>query len=385
MINLITRISVIGIAVITAALIILLSAFNGIETMIDRLYSEYDADITIRAAEGKTFNEKRVDLETLGKMEGVVRYSRAVEEVVILKHEKKWVNANMVGVDPSFIEMTDMRHHMIDGSPVLLKGNDQFGIVGATLLDKLDGFIPQNVGYESLVCYVPRRKLKIGVGKNPFKTQVIKLSGRINYNREVNSQSFIVPLELSRDLMDYSGQISAVYVQCAEDADRNEVKEQLQVHLGEDFVVKTNYEKNELIYKTSKSEKLIVLIILLFIFVLAAFNLVASLTMLFVEKLDNLHTMVSYGANRPLIFRIFFFEGLLISGKGIVIGALLGYAVCFAQIQFSLITMPNSAGEAFPMNVSFSDGVLILSLVCLLSIMFSYFPVKYLIRKNITV
>ncbi len=385
MINLITRISVIGIAVITAALIILLSAFNGIETMIDRLYSEYDADITIRAAEGKTFNEKRVDLETLGKMEGVVRYSRAVEEVVILKHEKKWVNANMVGVDPSFIEMTDMRHHMIDGSPVLLKGNDQFGIVGATLLDKLDGFIPQNVGYESLVCYVPRRKLKIGVGKNPFKTQVIKLSGRINYNREVNSQSFIVPLELSRDLMDYSGQISAVYVQCAEDADRNEVKEQLQAHLGEDFVVKTNYEKNELIYKTSKSEKLIVLIILLFIFVLAAFNLVASLTMLFVEKLDNLHTMVSYGANRPLIFRIFFFEGLLISGKGIVIGALLGYAVCFAQIQFSLITMPNSAGEAFPMNVSFSDGVLILSLVCLLSIMFSYFPVKYLIRKNITV
>lgn len=384
MINLITRISVIGIATITAALIILLSAFNGIEMMIDQLYSEFDADITIRAEQGKTFNEERIDLAKLAKLEGVQRYSRAVEEVVILKHEKKWVNANLIGVDPAFVEMADMPHHMVDGVPALRENGDDFAIVGASLLDKLGGFIPKSVGHESLVCYVPKRKLKIGLGKNPFKTKIIKLSGRINYNREVNAQSFIIPLELSRELMEYTGQISAVYVQCADDADRNEVKRSIQEQLGDDFVVKTNYEKNELIYKTSKSEKLIVLIILLFIFILAAFNLIASLTMLFVEKLDNVWTLVSLGARRSHIFRIFFFEGLLISGKGIFFGALLGYAICFAQIKFSLVVMPNSAGEAFPMNVTLTDGLLILGSVSILSILFSYFPVKYLIRKNIS-
>ncbi|OFZ20960.1 MAG: hypothetical protein A3D92_03715 [Bacteroidetes bacterium RIFCSPHIGHO2_02_FULL_44_7] len=380
----ITRISVIGIAIITAALIILLSAFNGIETMIDRLYSEYDSDITVRAVEGKTFNEARIDLAALGKLDGIVRYSRAIEEVVILKHEKKWVNANMIGVDPSFIHMTDMTNHMVDGVPLLKAGDQRYGIVGASLLDKLDAYIPKNIGHESLICYAPKRTLKIGPGKNPFKTEVIQLSGRINYNREVNEQSFIVPLDLSRELMDYTVQISAVYVECEPDADKDEVKARIQAAVGKDFVVKTNYEKNELIYKTSKSEKLIVLIILLFIFVLAAFNLVASLTMLFVEKLDNLWTMKSFGAHHSHLFRIFFYEGLLISGKGIFIGAIFGYAICFAQIEFSLITMPNSAGEAFPMSVSFADGILILSLVSVLSILFSYLPVKYLIRKNIS-
>jgi lipoprotein-releasing system permease protein len=105
--------------------------------------------------------------------------------------------------------------------------------------------------------------------------------------------------------------------------------------------------------------------------------------MLFVEKLDNIQTMQSFGANKKFIFNIFFFEGLLISGKGILFGALIGYAICFIQLKFSLLTMPNSAGEAFPIALSWTDGVLIITMVSLLSVMFSYFPVKYLIRKNV--
>ena len=117
--------------------------------------------------------------------------------------------------------------------------------------------------------------------------EMIKISGRINYNREVNAQSFIVPLKTSQSLMGYENQISAVYIDCDDEMDKEEVKSAIIKQLGNDFVVKTNYEKNELIYKTSKSEKIIVLIILLFIFILAAFNLVASLTMLFVEKVGK--------------------------------------------------------------------------------------------------
>jgi len=374
---------VIGIAAITAALIILLSAFNGIEMMIDRLYSEFDSEITIRPIEGKTFNENQIAAENLLEIPGVIRYSRAVEEVVILKHEKKWVNANLIGVDSSFLQMTNTKDHMVDGGTFLKLEGENFGLIGATLLDKLGGFIPQNLGFETLICYVPKRDVKIRFGKNPFSTKLIKIAGRINYNREVNAQQIIVPIEMSRELMDYSNQLSAYYVQCDRKMDREAIKVDVQRLVGKDFVVKTNYEKNELIYKTSKSEKLIVLIILLFIFVLAAFNLVASLTMLFVEKLENIKTMIGFGASRSFIFKIFFIEGLLIAGKGIFFGAILGYLVCLGQINFEFITMPNSGGEAFPMRLSFWDGTLILSLVITLSVIFSFLPVKFLIHNNL--
>lgn len=351
--------------------------------MIEELYSEYDTDITIRAKIGKTFNERQIDFKELTSVSGVVNHTKAVEEVVILKHEKKWVNAKMIGIEPSFLEITQMSRHMIDGKPMLSQHDVDYGIIGAGLLDKLDGYIPENVGFESVMCYVPKRKIKIGFGKNPFKTNIIRVSGRMNFNREVNSENFVVPLSFAKEMMEYDDHISAIYVDVNPNYSNETVRDEIKKILGPDFVVKTNFEKNELIYKTSRSEKLIVLFILLFIFILAAFNLVASLTMLFVEKLDNIATMQSFGANKKFIFNIFFFEGLLISGKGIFFGAIVGYLICYLQLQFSLLTMPNSAGEAFPIALSWVDGVLIISMVTLLSVLFSYFPVKFLIYKNV--
>ena len=115
---------------------------------------------------------------------------------------------------------------------------------------------------------------------------------------------------------------------------------------------------------------------------MAAFNLVASLTMLYIEKKDNIKTMESFGANEQFIFKIFFYEGILIAGKGIIIGLLLGYGVCFLQIFGHVLEMPNSGGEPFPINLTWGDGVLVLSLVGILSILASYLPVKYLVYKN---
>jgi len=374
---------VVGIAAITAAMIILLSAFNGIEMMIEQLYSEFDTDLTIRVEKGKTFTENRVDFNALESLPEIASLSKAIEEVVILKHEKKWVNAQLIGVDSSYLAMTKMNRHMVDGEAFLENEGQQYGIIGATLLDKLDGFIPESYGFESLVCYVPKRKIKIRPGRSPFKSAIVKVAGRMNFNKEVNASSFIVPLELAKNLVGYDNQISAIYLSCSKGADKESIKQKVQQLVGADFKVKTSYEKNELVYQTSKSEKVIVMIILLFIFILAAFNLVASLTMLFVEKLDNIKTMMSYGAGKNFLFRIFFYEGLLIAAKGIFIGVIIGYLICFLQIQFDLITMPNSGGEPFPMRISFADGGLIIFLVAVLSVILSYLPVKYLVSKNL--
>ncbi len=384
MINLITRISVVGISVITASLIILLSAFNGIESMIEKLYSDFDTDITIRSTIGKTFPEDLIDYASIQKTSGVVNYSKAIEEIVVIKHEKKFINASLIGVDSSFLNIARMKNHMVDGKPFIENKEHSFGLIGATLLDNLGGYIPENIGYEQVILYVPKRDSKVRIGSNPFNTKLIDISGRMNFNREVNADKLVVPINLAKEILNYQNDITALYIDVDPSFKNEDVKTSLSELLGSNFSVKTNYEKNELIYKTSKSEKIIVLIILLFIFILAAFNLIASLTMLFVEKKENIQTMISYGANKKTIFNIFFFEGLLISGKGILIGLFLGYGVCLLQIKSALLTMPNSGGEAFPINITISDGILILFLVSVLSLLFSYLPVRFLVKKNLS-
>lgn len=378
----ITRISVIGIAVITASLVILLSAFNGIESMIEKLYSDFDTDITIRSSVGKTFSEKQLDFSSLNKIEGVANYSKAIEEVVVLKHEKKWVNAILIGVDSAFLEITKMSEHMVDGKPILIGKNGDFAVIGASLLDKLGGFIPERTGHEQLILYAPKRDSKVRLGTNPFNTSLVNVSGRMNFNREVNAEKIVLPLSLAKEVLNYNDDITAIYIDVNPDFTNEEVKQNIIQKLGGEYTIKTNYEKNELIYKTSKTEKIIVLIILVFIFILAAFNLIASLTMLFVEKKENIQTMIGFGADQRTIFNIFFLEGVLIAGKGILIGLFLGYGICVFQLYSSVLTMPNSGGEPFPIKLSLGDGLLIFSLVTILSFLFSYLPVRYLLKKN---
>jgi len=350
--------------------------------MIEQLYSEFDPDITVRTAVGKSFNSSRLSLDEIQKIKGVNKCAQVLEEIVILKHEDKWVNANLYAVDSNFLAMSNMLDHMIDGSPVLTDGSAEYGLIGAKLLDKLNGFIP-GAGYESVIFYVARKNLKIGAGRNPFETEVVNLKGRFSYNKEINAQAVILPLEKGQDLLESEGRLTALYIDVLPNSDNEQVKEELRIKLGEDFLVKTNYEKNELIYKTSKSEKLIVLFILLFIFILAAFNLVASLTMLFVEKLENLKVLQSFGASKRFLFQLFFFEGMLIAGKGICLGVVIGYVVCYIQLTFHLLVMPNSGGEPFPISVSVIDALLILSMVMILALVFTVIPVRFLIKRNI--
>lgn len=382
MIHLITRISVVGIAITTAALVILIAAFNGIEQLVEQLYSEYDSSLTIRSASGKTFDEAKLDMKAVRSTPGVGLVSRAIEEIVVLKHEQKWVNARMIGIEPDFLKMARVSDHMVDGFPTLEENGSPTALIGATLLDKLNGYIPQTVGYETIDVYFPRRSAKINSFSNPFRNQLIRIAGRVNYNREVNQEAFILPLELARTMLDYEKDITALYVDVAPGQNAEDIKARLQEKLGKAFVVKTHLEKNALIYQTSKSERFIVICILIFVFIMAAFNLVASLTMLFIEKKDNIKTMQSFGAGESFVFRIFFYEGLLISARGIVAGLLLGYGVCCLQIFGKLLQMPNSNGEPFPIRLTWMDGLLVLSLVGILSTLASYLPVKYLVRKN---
>jgi lipoprotein-releasing system permease protein len=352
--------------------------------MITKLYSDFDSDLIVRYEYGKTFREEQLSLKTIASTAGINNVSSAVEETVVVKHENKWANAKLIGVENQFLSMSKMQNHLLDGKVLLQSKGKNSAMIGASLLDKLEGQIHDINGNEEVQLYVPRRNAKLQLNSSPFNTERIEVTGRFNFNKEVNEGVILLPIEQAKSLLEYGSEISAVYIDVNDNYKVESVRDDLQSKLGPSFKVKTNFEKNELIYKTSQSEKVIVLVILLFIFILAAFNLVASLTMLFVEKKEDMQTLISFGANRQLIFNVFFYEGLMIAGKGILWGMAIGYSMCAFQTFSGVLVMPNSNGEAFPVAVTFWDGLLILSLVSLLSVFFSYFPVRYLVNKNLS-
>ena len=381
-INLISKISVGGIAISVAALVILLSAFNGIEQMVIKLYSDFDSSLTIRSAKAKTFNQNFLEIENITQVKGVINLSRAIEEVVILKHEDKWVHAKMIGVDTTFLSMTKMKHHLVDGEALLYRVDEPQAIFGAVLLDKLGGYIPVSEHLrEQIIFNAPLREGKIRPGKTPLNVRAVDVSARMNFNREVNAESVVVPYELAQELLEYNEDISAIYLEVNEKVNLNKVKKEVQALVGADFEVKTHLEKNELIFKTSQSERLIIYFILVFIFILASFNLIASLVMLFVEKKNDVATLISIGADKNTIRNIFFYEGLLIVARGAIIGLFIGYIVTFSQIQFGLVAMPSVPGESFPMFATWTDATLILFTVGLLGAVISYFPTNVLMKR----
>jgi lipoprotein-releasing system permease protein len=372
----------VGIAIITASLIILLSAFNGIESMVSDLYTDFDPDIIIKAKEGKTFYEDEIDFNIIKSNPAVKTWSPAIEEIVVLKHEKKWINARVYGVSNSFIEIAKMKRdfHLKQGQALFEDGVGSLAIMGNTLMNNLELTIPQRLGYQRVKIYAPKRDAKLRADSNPFNSKFIRISGRIHYNKQVDAEAVVVPLKFARELLSYEKEINAVYVSVKDERQKTLVKKDLQSSLGSGFEVKTNLEKNELIFKTSKTEKMIVFVIMIFIFILAAFNLISSITMLFVEKKDNVKTMIAFGANKNAIFNIFFFEGLLVSAKGIWIGLVMGYF--FAAIQFFGEYIPIAEDKAFPILFKWTDFIFILGSVTLLSVFFCYITAKMLIRGN---
>ena len=350
--------------------------------MVSSLYSDYDPAISMRSLEGKTFDSTAVKLTDLRKIPGVISVSKAIEETVIIKHGKKWINARMVGVDYSFVDACRLSEHMVDGDPYLEVNGEPTSVIGAGLLEKIDGYISETEGYEELMLYTPLRDASMTRLKSPFKVSPLRVVGRMNYNKDVNMSDLLVSINYAEVQLNYGSDITALYFHIKKE-DIESVKGILDTRYGKRFKIKTAAEKNELIFKTSESEKKIVVLILLFIFVLAAFNLVASLNMLFIEKKENIETMERFGATKQFIFRIFFFEGILIALKGIVVGLVLGVGICLLQMQFAFLQMPNSGGEAFPIILQVKDVLFILGMVILLSVLSAYFPVRYLVKKTI--
>lgn len=347
--------------------------------MVENLYSEFDANLIVSSTKGKTFQDDTLLLKKIKQLPAIAVMSKVVEEVVILKHEKKWINAKLYGVEESYLKLAKTKKHLVDGESFIVKNGEPFALVGATLLDRLQAYIPEKGSeYEVVTAYFPKRDAKVGHLSNPFRTDFLKISGRINYNKEVNEETVLVPLTFAQNMLNYDQDISAIYLNLAPSSNLEEAKKHLQELVGKNYSVKTYLEKNKLIYQTSKSEKMIVVCILVFVFILAVFNLVASLTMMFIEKKDHLKTMQSFGLDEQMIFKTFLYHGVLISIKGITFGLLLGFGIVSVQYFGELIILPNSANQAFPVKISLNDSLFVFAIVTIISILASYLTVLFL-------
>jgi lipoprotein-releasing system permease protein len=349
--------------------------------MVKQLYSDFDASIVIRSAKGKTFDEKTFPYKALSSKE-ISSYSKAIEEIVILKHQQKWSNATLYGVESSFLTMSHLDSHLVEGKAVLKDGEYPLALAGAGLLEKLQAYIrSENGDYELLEIYFPRRDAKMKLGSTPFNNEHVRLGAAYNFNRDVNLESIVVPLDFAQKKLEYENDISCIYVHVPNEKKISKVKEELQNKLGDNWTVKTQFEKNDLIYKTSRTEKLIVVAILIFVFIIAAFNLMTALVMSILEKKKDIYTMYSFGVTKKMMFQIFFYNGMMVALKGIILGLLLGYSICFAQLYFGLVKIPNITNDIFPIQTNLIDGLLILGIVLSLSFIATYIPVKYLLNR----
>jgi lipoprotein-releasing system permease protein len=377
-VSVISWIAVIGMVISTAAMVILLSAFNGIEGMIEELYSSFDQEVVVRSLSGRTMDvEKAKEYQVYGNsIRGVKNSSLFLQERVILRNKKKWSNAELWATQPSFMNMSEMnsKKHLINGA--LKSGNT--GLIGVGLANRL---MLQSMNQEEqpVVLYFPKQNKKVRFGTAPFYQRTISLSGAFDFNKEVNDNVLLVPLEwvYSFSQKEVSGVLFSTVPQ-----NRNEVKNALSNKFSGQIEVLTNLEKNALIFKTSRSEKLIVLIILIFVFILSLFNLAASITMTFLEKKGSSITLYSLGMSRINLRNLYFLLGAIIVASGVFLGLLLGSFLVEIHERFGIIRMPGSIGF-FPSDFSWTQTAQVMLLLIFLGTTIAFLTATYLIKPSL--
>ena len=356
------------------------------EQLIDEIYSEFDASIVVRSSKGKAFYERDVDWAALKKIQGISSMSSGVEALAVLEYSRpissektfrvRRTNAKLFATDSSFLDVISIQNNFKGPSPSLGSHARPEGIIGISLLQKLEAPLDG-----SFKIFLPKQNISVRA-KQPFYTKKLNLSSVLFYrNKEVNEETLIWPIEAYRKLVkDTTGRLTNIYFSTSPETNLKRLKSEISKCLGPGFLAKTYKEKNELIFKTSRSEKAILTLILIFVFVLASFNLVSSLTMLFIEKRDNFLAFKSMGLTKKTLFNMFFFQGLLICFFGICIGIIIGYLICLIQLSFGFLHI--LPGQPYPIGFSLQDFLTIIGSVSILSLLFSFLTVKVLLKPS---
>ena len=385
-INVISAISVCGVALATLALVCTLSVFNGFQDLVTTFFTAFDPQLKITAIRGKVFDGQDKRVLQLKKMPDVEVYSESLEDNVMVQYQGRQAMAVGKGVEDNFDQLTPIDSILFGRGDLLLHDEVvDYAIPGIQLLSTLGSGIRF---LDPLEIYAPRRGAKVNMA-NPstaFVTGNLFSSGLVfAVNQEKYDASYILTsIDFARRLFQYTTEVSAINLKLKAGADTDAVKKHIQDLLGDDFLVQDRYEQQADTYRIMEIEKLISYLFLTFILMIACFNVIGSLSMLIIDKRDDVVTLRNLGASDRQIVRIFLFEGRMISFFGAFAGVVLGLLLCWLQQEYGLIALGSSGSfvvDAYPVSVHASDVLLIFITVLLIGFLSVWYPVRFLSKR----
>jgi len=381
-INIISAVSVAGVAVGTMALIIILSVFNGLERMVSQIFNTFDPDIKITATVGKTFIPDTARLKLLANVKGLSCYTLTIEENALLKYGSRQTIATIKGVDESYAMVSNIDSSMFEGEFRLRNDKGRpYAVPGlgvATYLGIRVSFItPLEILY-------PRKSSGTSISaENSLNQKYIFPSGIFEVEKEYDSKYVYIPIDLARELTETDKGVTTIEIKFKQNADPRAVQNDIVKIFGKAFNVQNRYEQQAIFYKVMRSERLAIFFILTLILVIASFNIIGSLTMLIIEKERDIEILKSLGADNNLIRKIFIFEGWLISIIGALSGVVLGFIVCWLQQRYGLVKLNSQSliMDSYPVVMKLKDFLIVPVTVLLIGYWAAWYPVRFLTKK----
>ena len=379
-INIISGISMLGVLIGSAALIIILSVFNGFEVTILSLYSNFTPEIKIEPRLGKTFDPNTAYFNTLHHDTRVFSFTEVLQEKAMIKYNGKPFIGTVMGVSDGFIKNPLLDSIVQSGSFTLKADSQQFAVIGASVQGSLGINVHDQLS--NIEIYSPRRDARNG--SNPldeFVVRSIKPSGVFAIGPDFDD-IVVTPIEFARDLLNQPKNVSSLQINYKKGTNIEAIKDSIKNKIGDKFIVKNRTEQNAELYKTLNYERWFIYMILIFVLIIATFNIIGSLTMLVIEKRKDIAVLTSLGADKQLIQGIFFFEGMMIAMIGCVAGIILGLLFCILQQRFGLVKMGSkmSVLDAYPISLRISDFGLVFLTVSVISVIASVISARLSIK-----
>jgi len=386
-INIISGISVCGVALATLALVCTLSVFNGFQDMVAGFFTAFDPELKITVREGKVFEPGTAAIREVRALPEIDVWTETLEENAMVQYKDRQAMAVIKGVEDNFEQLTSIDSLLYGAGEFILHDSIvDYGVLGVELISEL-GTGLQFV--DPLQVYAPKRNVRVNMA-NPsasfnrdylFSPGVVFVVNQQKYD----ARYILTSLDFARRLFNYDTEVSAIELKLKPDADASAVQRKISRMLGDDYVVLNRYEQQADVFRIMEIEKFISYLFLTFILAIACFNVIGSLSMLILDKREDVETLRNLGADDRLIARIFLFEGRLISLFGALAGIILGLLLCFFQQRFGIISLGGGSGsfivDAYPVSVHVTDVILIFITVIAVGFLSVWYPVHYLTRR----
>ncbi len=382
-INAVSIVSVCGVAIATMAMICTLSVYNGFEEIISSLYSEIDPHLEVRAKAGKTLDTTASEVKLLTEIQGVEAVTPVVEDNALAIYGNKQQPVVIKGVPANYSSVNNIDDALIDGE-TMFADSIPYAVIGVGISNTLM-VAPHFLS--PIYLYAPKRKAKVNL-INPstsFNTRQVYCSGVFSISQSESDNKFVyVPIDVAKQLFDYTTEATLLEIKVADERNVGSIKKEAQKILGEEYVVKDRIEQKSEAFSMMAIEKWITFFMLLFVLIISAFNIIASVSMLIIDKKENIKTLHNLGGKESFITKIFFNQGVLISFIGAVIGVLLGLFLSLMQQHFGILKMgANFIVEYYPVKVIWSDVLLVMTVVVAIGVLIAWIPVKYINSKLI--